>query len=79
MARNARPLSETAGGMLNPTWVEWLMDWPLGWTDPDGGPSKEGFHEWLENNRTALTAFVESATVRWPCAPPPHGESSEGP
>jgi len=22
-----------AGGSLNPTWVEWLMAWPLGWTD----------------------------------------------
>jgi hypothetical protein len=21
------------GGSLNPTWVEWLMGWPLGWTD----------------------------------------------
>ncbi len=21
------------GGPLNPTWVEWLMGWPLGWTD----------------------------------------------
>jgi len=21
------------GGGLNPTWVEWLMGWPLGWTD----------------------------------------------
>jgi len=20
-------------GKLNPTWVEWLMGWPLGWTD----------------------------------------------
>ena len=20
------------GGQLNPTWVEWLMAWPLGWT-----------------------------------------------
>jgi hypothetical protein len=20
-------------GPLNPTWVEWLMGWPLGWTD----------------------------------------------
>ena len=20
------------GGKLNPTWVEWLMDWPIGWT-----------------------------------------------
>jgi hypothetical protein len=23
----------TAGGSLNPTWVEWLMGFPLGWTD----------------------------------------------
>ena len=21
------------GGQLNPTWVEWLIGWPLGWTD----------------------------------------------
>jgi hypothetical protein len=21
------------GGQLSPTWVEWLMGWPLGWTD----------------------------------------------
>jgi hypothetical protein len=24
---------EKAGGQLNPPWVEWLMGWPLGWTD----------------------------------------------
>ena len=24
---------ENRGGQLNPTWVEWLMGWPLGWTD----------------------------------------------
>ena len=23
----------TAGGKLNPMWVEWLMGFPLGWTD----------------------------------------------
>jgi hypothetical protein len=27
------PLSNVIGGTLNPTWVEWLMGWPLGWTD----------------------------------------------
>ena len=32
-AKNSRPLSEQIGGSLNPTWVEWLMQWPLGWTD----------------------------------------------
>lgn len=28
-----KPLNEQIGGSLNPTWVEWLMGWPLGWTD----------------------------------------------
>jgi len=26
-------LPAQVGGQLNPTWVEWLMGWPLGWTD----------------------------------------------
>jgi hypothetical protein len=29
----ARMDKTTVGGKLNPTWVEWLMGWPLGWTD----------------------------------------------
>jgi len=24
---------DPTSGQLNPTWVEWLMGWPLGWTD----------------------------------------------
>jgi len=27
--------SEQVGGQLNPTWVEWLMGFPIGWTDLD--------------------------------------------
>ena len=30
---NADP--STSGGRLNPTWVEWLMGFPTGWTDLD--------------------------------------------
>ena len=26
-------LSCAIGGKLNPNWVEWLMGWPIGWTD----------------------------------------------
>ena len=26
-------LADQVGGTLNPMWVEWLMGWPLGWTD----------------------------------------------
>jgi hypothetical protein len=31
--RNTPTLAAQAGGSLNPTWTEWLMGWPLGWTD----------------------------------------------
>lgn len=31
--RNTPPLSAHAGGQLNPTWVEWLMGYPIGWTE----------------------------------------------
>ena len=31
--RNSETLAMQAGGSLNPTWVEWLMGWPLAWTD----------------------------------------------
>jgi hypothetical protein len=31
--RNTPTLSAQAGGKLNPTWVEWLMGLPLGWTN----------------------------------------------
>ena len=30
--RNTPPLNAVAGGSLNPTWVEWLMGFPAGWT-----------------------------------------------
>ncbi len=37
------------GGSLNPTWVEWLMGWPLGWTDLK--PSGTGkFQAWLRSH-----------------------------
>jgi DNA (cytosine-5)-methyltransferase 1 len=29
----ARAMGAGNGGKLNPMWVEWLMGWPLGWTD----------------------------------------------
>ncbi len=32
-SQGGRALSYMVGGPLNPTWVEWLMGFPLGWTD----------------------------------------------
>jgi hypothetical protein len=31
--RNSLPLNAAIGGPLSPEWVEWLMGFPLGWTD----------------------------------------------
>lgn len=31
--RKTLSLDAVAGGRLNPYWVEWLMGWPIGWTD----------------------------------------------
>lgn len=33
MKRNTLPLNAEVGGKLNPEWVEWLMGYPIGWTE----------------------------------------------
>jgi hypothetical protein len=45
-ARKTPPLAVHAGGQLNPTWVEWLMAWPLGWTDLKP-LAMDKYHLWL--------------------------------
>ena len=35
------------GGKLNPTWVEWLQGWPLGWTSLEPLPMQQ-FEEWAD-------------------------------
>ena len=39
--RNTPSLAAEAGGKLNPTWVSWLMGFPLDWLDLDGFQSPE--------------------------------------
>jgi len=31
--KNGEDLPTVVGGSLNPNWVEWLMGYPIGWTD----------------------------------------------
>ena len=38
--RNTPTLAHEAGGKLNPDWTEWLMGWPIKWSDL--GPSATG-------------------------------------
>lgn len=42
-------LSEAVPGQLNPTWVEWLMGWPLGWTDLKPLETDK-FREWQQQH-----------------------------
>lgn len=37
------------GGQLNPDWVEWLMGWPIGWTDLRP-LEMDKFQKWLEQH-----------------------------
>jgi hypothetical protein len=44
---------DSNGGTLNPTWVEWLMGWPLGWTD-FAPLEMDKYHKWLELHGVCL-------------------------
>ncbi len=47
--RNTPTLAAQVGGKLNPTWVEWLMGWPLEWTaSAPLGTAK--FRRWLRSH-----------------------------
>lgn len=52
-ARNSKPLNAVAGGALNPVWVEWLMGWPLGWTDLKHSETAR-FRSWLRQHSKSL-------------------------
>jgi hypothetical protein len=48
-AREKRGEEATHLGPLNPDWVEWLMGWPIGWTDLK--PLETGrFLEWQQQH-----------------------------
>ena len=47
--RNEPTLAARAGGALNPTWVEWLMGWPLEWTDLKP-LEMDKFQQWLQQH-----------------------------
>lgn len=44
---NTPPLNVQIGGPLNPDWVEWLMGWPIGWTDLKQ-LEMDKFQQWLD-------------------------------
>jgi hypothetical protein len=49
MERNTKPLNAEVGGPLNPPWVEWLMGWPIGWTDLHASATDK-FQQWCASH-----------------------------
>lgn len=48
------PLTAANHGSLNPTWVEWLMGWPRGWTVCGPSVTDKSLKLWLRRSRTWL-------------------------
>lgn len=42
-------LTMVVGGTLSPMWVEWLMGWPIGWTDCDA-LEMDRFRRWFDSH-----------------------------
>jgi hypothetical protein len=50
IATNGGPeTQQTTHAQLNPAWVEWLMGWPIGWTDL-GALGTDRFRQWLHSH-----------------------------
>jgi hypothetical protein len=47
------PTEGRALGLLNPDWVEWLMGWPIGWTNLKPLETDK-FQQWLDSHGISL-------------------------
>lgn len=52
-------LATRVGGALNPPWVEWLMGWPIGWTDCEPLATAK-FQSWLAAHGASCPQDCES-------------------
>jgi DNA (cytosine-5)-methyltransferase 1 len=62
--RKTPTLATHAGGKLNPDWVEWLMNWPIKWSDLNGFDEKE-YKRWQEASATPIQESWQMRTVWW--------------
>ncbi len=58
--RRSRNLNDQVGGLLNPEWEEWLMGWPIGWTELKP-LAMDRFHEWQRQHSACLVKTEEAA------------------
>jgi DNA (cytosine-5)-methyltransferase 1 len=59
-SQQSKSLNGQAGGKLNPTWVEWLMGWPLGWTDC-AASAMDKYQRWRRLHGACLGVADETA------------------
>jgi len=50
-------LEAVVGGLLNPTWVEWLMEFPTEWTG--SGPSETEWSHWQRQSRSMFSRLTK--------------------
>ena len=55
---------KTIGGSLNPSWVEWLMNWPIKWSEANA-IDIENFKRWQEASATTLSDSDGVRIVWW--------------
>jgi hypothetical protein len=53
-------LPQFLGGLLNPDWTEWLMGWPIGWTELKPLATAK-FREWRQQHGTSWAATERKA------------------
>jgi hypothetical protein len=75
--RKTPTLATHAGGKLNPDWVEWLMNWPIKWSDLNGF-NKQEFQRWQEASAKAVQGVGQMRTMWWDADPSqtPYGQQS---
>lgn len=58
--RRSRNLNDQVGGLLNPEWEEWLMGWPIGWTELKP-LAMDKFQEWQRQHSPCLNQIEDAA------------------
>ena len=53
-------LSTQVGGKLNPPWVEWLMGWPIGYTDLKPLAMDKFLSQWLSHFQNYLKELIDN-------------------
>jgi hypothetical protein len=61
-------LAAQAGGHLNPDWVEWLMNWPIKWSNLNEFDKQE-FQRWQKASAEAIQDIGQMRTMWWDSDP----------